>query len=53
MRIPILCIQVCQFTDLDFNNNCNIEYINKGKIEKALMRFFLFAKKIFFVPISR
>ena len=44
---------VCQLRDLDFDNNWNIGHIDKKKIQKTSMRFFLFAKKTFFVPILR
>ena len=46
MRISILCVQGCQSRDLDFNNNWNTGHIDKRKIQKASMRFSLFAKKI-------
>ena len=38
-------VSIYQF-NLDFNNNWNIGYKGKRKIQKASMRFFLFAKKI-------
>ena len=47
MQISILCVQGCQFRALDFNNNRNIGHIDKRKIQKASMRFLLFAKKFF------
>ena len=53
MRFSILCGQGCQFRDLDSNNNRNNGHIDTTKIQKALIRFFLFTKKLFFVPISR
>ena len=45
MQISILCIQRCQFRDLDLNNNSNIGHLDKRKIQEASMRFSLLAKK--------
>ena len=45
MQILILCVQGCQLRYLDFNNNWNIGYIDKRKIQIASTIFFLFAKK--------
>ena len=49
MQTSVWCVQWCQFRDLDFNNDWIIGRIDQRKVWKALVRFFLFAKKKIFL----
>ena len=49
MRTSVWCVQWCQFRDLDFNNDWIIGRIDQRKVWKALVRFFIFAKKKIFL----